>query len=177
MKIILIVLTTLFFCQIGFSQDLITFKDGSVKSVNVKEISETEVKYQKTENLSVIYSVLKTSLFSVQFKNGDKEVFNQPVALPPVTTTPTKVATVEQPKAKKAEHIAKASTQVIIPEVEKPKPKQATVTFKGGTVKSVIVTEMGKIKRKYKNRRGSRRIFILNDYDGYFILSSFTCLK
>ena len=38
-------------------------------------------------------------------------------------------------------------------------------------------TDTGKIKRTYKNRRGSRRIFILNNYDGYWILSQFICLK
>ena len=36
---------------------------------------------------------------------------------------------------------------------------------------------LGKIKRTYKNRRGSRRIFIFNNYDGYLILSQFVCLK
>jgi hypothetical protein len=76
--------------QISFTQDLLTFKDGSVKTVNVKEISETEVKYQKPENTSVMYTVLKTSLFSVQFKNGEKEVFNQTVSIPQNIVQPQK---------------------------------------------------------------------------------------
>ena len=39
------------------------------------------------------------------------------------------------------------------------------------------ITNLGKIKRTYKNRRGSRRIFIFNNYDGHLILSQFACLK
>jgi hypothetical protein len=39
------------------------------------------------------------------------------------------------------------------------------------------IKTLGKIKRTYKNRCGSRRIFILNNYNGYLILSPFTCLK
>ena len=35
----------------------------------------------------------------------------------------------------------------------------------------------GKIKRTYKNRCGSRRVFIFNNYDDYLILSQFVCLK
>lgn len=161
MKTVIIILVTLF-SQISFSQDLITFKDGSVKSVNVKEISETEVKYQKPENTSVMYSVLKTSLFSVQFKNGDKEVFNQPVAVvtPQVIAPPTKnVAIVEQPKPKKAESIAKAPTPTVIPEIEKPSPKPATVTFKSGTVKTVNVTEITDTEVKYSKSENSNTIY------------------
>ena len=35
----------------------------------------------------------------------------------------------------------------------------------------------GKIKRTYKNRRGSRRIFNLHNYDGRVILSQFAWMK
>ena len=34
-----------------------------------------------------------------------------------------------------------------------------------------------KIKRTYKDRRRSRRIFIFNNYNGCLILSQFVCLK
>ena len=160
MKTIIILLITLF-SQISFSQDLITFKDGSVKSVNIKEISETEVKYHKPENLSVIYSVLKTSLFSVQFKNGEKEVFNQPVAIiTPQVIIPTKVVTiVEQPKAEKPKPTVKASILSVTPEVQKPIPKPATITFKNGTVKSVNVTEITDTEVKYTKSDNSSIIY------------------
>ena len=49
----------------------------------------------------------------------------------------------------------------------------------GGSLKcgAKFPRERGKIKRTYKNRCGSRRIFIFNGYNGCLILSQFVCLK
>jgi len=90
-KITLLMIIITLISNAIYAQDFITFIDGSVKTVYIKEVSETEIKYRKTVNkvgnTGILYSVLKTSLFSVQYKNGEKEVFIQPVVKP-----------IEQPK-------------------------------------------------------------------------------
>ena len=152
----LTILITLFSTS-TYSQDLITFKDGSVKSVNVKEISETELKYQKIENSSVIYSILKTSLFSVQFKNGEKEVFNQPAPAIVVTQLidpqTKKEAIIEKPKVQKPQ----PSVSVRIPDIYTPKP--AMITFKDGTVRSVTIKDITDTEVKYQKTGNLNTIY------------------
>lgn len=157
-KSLLVIIITIISFNIH-AQDLLTFKDGSVKSVNVKEISETELKYQKIENISVIYSVLKTSLFSVQFKNGQTEVFNQS-AFVPQTVVPQvspsqqkKVAVIEEQKVTKPVPLISAP----LPEPFVPKP--ATVTFKDGSTKSVTIKDITETEIKYQKAGNSNTIY------------------
>lgn len=76
----------MFSATIAFTQDLITFKNGTIEKVTVKEVTETEIKYQKV-NATVLYTVKKSSLFSVQYQNGSKEPLGDTVVVPSVVET------------------------------------------------------------------------------------------
>lgn len=73
----------MFTATIAFTQDLITFKNGTIEKVTVKEVTESEIKYQKI-NATVLYTVKKSSLFSVQYQNGSKEPLGEAIMIPPV---------------------------------------------------------------------------------------------
>lgn len=73
----------MFSATIAFTQDLITFKNGTIEKVIVKEVTESEIKYQKI-NATVLYTVKKSSLFSVQYQNGSKEPISDAIVVLPV---------------------------------------------------------------------------------------------
>lgn len=76
MKKLLIIL--MFFCSTnGFAQDIIVKKDGSTIAAKVLEITQNEIKYKKFNNQNgPIYNILKTEVFSINYSNGSKDVFN-----------------------------------------------------------------------------------------------------
>lgn len=158
-KSLLVIIITIISFNIH-AQDLLTFKDGSVKSVNVKEISETELKYQKIDNTSVIYSVLKTSLFSVQFKNGQTEVFNQSAAVvpqnvvAPLIASQSKNVVVSQPQK-----VPKQETGISVPIVQPFVPKPATLTFKDGSTKMVTIKDITEMEVKYEKSGNKNTIY------------------
>ncbi len=62
------------------AQDLITKKDGTDIPAKILEITITEVKYKKFENLSgPTYTLLKSDILMVRYENGTNDVFNEPV--------------------------------------------------------------------------------------------------
>jgi len=65
------------------AQDLMTYKNGDVQTVKIIEITESEIKFKKTDNLEgPIRVVSKSELFAVKFENGTKMVMNsEPVTV------------------------------------------------------------------------------------------------
>ncbi len=79
-----------FISQVCFSQDVITYKNGTEAKVKVIEVTSTEVKFKKEENPDgPVYAELKSKIFMIQFANGSKEVFEDKVEKPVSTATTT----------------------------------------------------------------------------------------
>ncbi|QCR21367.1 hypothetical protein [Pontibacter sp. SGAir0037] len=63
----------------SFAQDVITKKTGDELKVKILEITPTEVKFKKEENLDgPVYSLPKTDILLVQYANKTTEVFSSP---------------------------------------------------------------------------------------------------
>jgi hypothetical protein len=58
-------------------QDVILKKSGDEIKAKVDEIGDSDIKYHKFDNLDgPAYSIKKSDVFMITFKNGSKEVFN-----------------------------------------------------------------------------------------------------
>ena len=79
------------------AQDLIVLKDGATVSGKVCEVTSTEIKYKKISNPDgPLYSIDKSRVLAVNYKNGEKENYAEGSVLqnsmaPPVTNRPRKV--------------------------------------------------------------------------------------
>lgn len=59
------------------AQDVIVKKDGSTVLTKVLEISTTDIKYKKFSNQNgPTYTIEKSSVMSINYENGDKDLFN-----------------------------------------------------------------------------------------------------
>jgi len=78
MKKLLLVFAFMIGCGITvFAQDLITKKDGTDIQAKILEVTSTEVKYKKYNNLEgPTFSLLKSDILIVRYENGENEVFN-----------------------------------------------------------------------------------------------------
>lgn len=66
------------YSNLSYSQDMITKKTGEDISAKVLEVTSSEVKYKKTDNLEgPIFSILKSEVLIIRYKNGSKDVFNE----------------------------------------------------------------------------------------------------
>lgn len=75
-KFFLTVLTTIFTLTVCFSQDLITKKSGEDIQAKVLEVTTSEIKYKKSDNLNgPIFSILKSEVLLVRYENGTKDMF------------------------------------------------------------------------------------------------------
>ena len=73
----LILLAIIFNTTLSFSQDIITTKTGEDILAKIAEISKTEVKYRKYDNLDgPLYTMLKSDILMIRYENGSKEIFN-----------------------------------------------------------------------------------------------------
>lgn len=80
-KIYFLIIVIFFFSNFSYSQDLITNKTGDIIKAKVIEITTSEIKYKKTENLAgPTYSILKSDVFSINYKNGSKDIFNEAIS-------------------------------------------------------------------------------------------------
>jgi hypothetical protein len=60
----------------ALAQDQLMYRDGREAEVKVTEVSSTEVKFKRFDNLDgPIYSVSKADLFMIKYSNGQKETF------------------------------------------------------------------------------------------------------
>lgn len=78
MKKLLLTLSAMcsfFLCQ---AQDVLIKKNGDELQVKVEEITPTQIKYKRFDNLEgPLISVSKTTVFMIRYENGTKEVFNE----------------------------------------------------------------------------------------------------
>ena len=60
-----------------FGQDILTYKNGTETKSKVIEVTSSEVKFKRFDNLNgPLYTVLKSDLFMIKYENGTKEVFS-----------------------------------------------------------------------------------------------------
>lgn len=60
------------------AQDILVRKGGEVESVKVLEVSPTEVKYKKSNNLDgPIFIEKRSNIYSVKYQNGDVQTLNE----------------------------------------------------------------------------------------------------
>lgn len=71
--LIMFIMTSTAIC----AQDVIVKKDGSTILSKVLEIESTNIKYKKFSNLNgPVYNINKSEVFSINYENGEKDVFN-----------------------------------------------------------------------------------------------------
>lgn len=77
MKKLLSFATCLLVSSFIWSQDVLTLHNGEEVNVKVVEISATELKYKKFENVDgPIYSMGLKNVFMIVYENGTKDIFN-----------------------------------------------------------------------------------------------------
>jgi hypothetical protein len=113
MKKVLMVMGFIFSCIALYAQDVIVKVNGDEIQSKVVEVSTTEVKYKKFNNLEgPTYTIEKKEIFMIKYANGEKEVFEKPKAEPK--------ATVPQRTAKPATTQTPATTQPAAGQTQKP---------------------------------------------------------
>lgn len=77
MKLLISIASLLLFTNsILFAQDVIHKLDGTTIEAKVKEIGESEIKYNRTDNISgPLYTINKKEVFKVVYENGHVDVF------------------------------------------------------------------------------------------------------
>ncbi len=76
-KFIMFFVATFLVANCLFSQDVITKKSGEDIQAKVLEVTTSEVKYKKFDNLNgPVFSILKSELLLIRYENGSKDVFN-----------------------------------------------------------------------------------------------------
>ncbi|GAA4368108.1 hypothetical protein GCM10023185_40560 [Hymenobacter saemangeumensis] len=136
-----LLLSLFLFLLSGFvaqAQDLLTKRNGDELLVKVVEITSSEVKYRRADNLDgPLITVWKSDVFMIRYANGTKDVFGtnggsspRPAAVQPAAT-PTPIAT---PAAPAAPAVPQNPTAVTQP-AAKPNPLDPTgddATFPDG---------------------------------------------
>ncbi len=75
-KVLSILLLFFFFRNVS-AQDVIVKKDGSTILSKILEVNPSDIKYKKYSNLDgPVYTMQKAELLSINYKNGEREVFN-----------------------------------------------------------------------------------------------------
>jgi hypothetical protein len=69
---------------IGICQDIITFKSGEEINVKVTEVGISTIKYFRTGTESPQYIIEKSTVFTIKYSDGAKDVFNE--QLKPIET-------------------------------------------------------------------------------------------
>jgi hypothetical protein len=82
MKKLSVLLLSVLFVSLGYSQDVIvTTKSDSIKS-KIIEVTNNEIKYKKFDNIDgPVYSVLKSDVYMVKYQNGTSDIFNDDVLI------------------------------------------------------------------------------------------------
>lgn len=78
MKKIILTVAAVFAMTFANAQDLITKKSGEDIKSKVLEVSTSEIKFKKYENLNgPIFTLLKSDVLLIIYENGTKDVFNE----------------------------------------------------------------------------------------------------
>lgn len=75
MKTKILIILLIFLANFNFAQDVIVKKSGDEINAKVTEVATTEIKYKKTDNPDVVYTIPKTDVFMIKYANGTKDVF------------------------------------------------------------------------------------------------------
>ncbi|MEI6140632.1 MAG: hypothetical protein WCP85_15290 [Mariniphaga sp.] len=77
-KIILTTLTVLITVGICFAHDVITKKTGDDIQAKISEITTTQIKFTRFDNLKgPIYSIDKSEVLMIRYENGTKDIFSE----------------------------------------------------------------------------------------------------
>lgn len=77
MKKLVFVLVAVLSTAFSFAQDVITKSNGDEIKAKVLEVSQTEIKYKKFDNLNgPTFAISKNDVFMVKYENGSKDIFN-----------------------------------------------------------------------------------------------------
>lgn len=97
MRIIVVLFVMMLSAIVADAQDVIVKKDGSIILSKVLEVNSSDIKYKKFSNLNgPTYSVEKAEVLSINYENGEKDVFtesNSNEVVASQTMTSTTVAT------------------------------------------------------------------------------------
>ena len=76
MRKLTLIFLAVFFVNLGYSQDrIITVKNDTIIS-KIIEVSTSEIKYRKYNNLNgPLYSILKSDVYMLMYENGTSEIF------------------------------------------------------------------------------------------------------
>lgn len=109
-RILFIILTLSLFTSTIFSQDIITKKTGEDISAKVSEVTQTEIKYKKFDNLDgPIFSILKSEVLMIRYENGTKDIFNETTTKPVVNSQTTSIEITDEDMALKGKEDAQAN--------------------------------------------------------------------
>jgi len=90
MKKFIIILMTICCANALWAQDIITLKSGEEIKALVQKVGVSEVEYKKFENPNgPTYTLLKSNIFMIKYKNGERDVFaaETVLATPPAVNT------------------------------------------------------------------------------------------
>lgn len=74
---------TLFSALTLKAEDIIVLRNGDIVKAIVKEVNVNEIKYNKASNPSgPLYTIEKSTVLSINYENGDKDVFESTVSTP-----------------------------------------------------------------------------------------------
>jgi hypothetical protein len=95
-KILLSTLTFIFTLFNCYSQDVITKKTGEDIKAKILEITSTEVKYKRFDNLiGPIYSINKSEVLLIKYENGTNVVMNPSIVQPEIKVNVTSNKTID----------------------------------------------------------------------------------
>ena len=77
-KFIIITLLLTIFSGVAMAQDIIYLRNGEEISAIVQKVGATEIEYKKSTNSTgPSYTVPKSDVFMIKYKNGEKDIFQQ----------------------------------------------------------------------------------------------------
>jgi len=86
-KIILTTMTVILMLGICSAQDMITKKTGEDIQAKISEITPTQIKYYRFDNLNgPIYTIDKSEVLMIRYENGTKDIFNDSNKATEITT-------------------------------------------------------------------------------------------
>ena len=87
-KLIILFITLISISNFSYAQDVLTKRSGDDIISKILEVTTTEVKYKKFDNLNgPTFTILKSDLLMIRYENGTKDVFNSEKKLDVSTIT------------------------------------------------------------------------------------------
>jgi len=141
------------------AQDIIITHDAQRIDAVIEEISDTEIRYKRTDNLNGPTFVLSTSkIASIIFKNGDVQTFAAPAPQPTNTNTNTNTQPMQNSKAvysvREAEDIDFVPGQEIIKSEKRGKYYYGNVEMDLGLYKDFLKLTCAEAYKQYQQGEG-----------------------